>query len=307
MKTAYKGLMLVWILAWASTASAQIEIQKMSDQVYALVGDMDQRSPENLGNNSTHGVVVLKDGVLLIDSGGSYLGAEALDKAIKTITNKPVKWVINSGSQDHRWLGNGYFKQKGAQIYSSERALQDQKSGCGQMLAMMENFIGKDKMQGTACVYADQTFSDKVSLVLSGEKFELHHVGPGHTKGDFFTWMPSEKTVFAGDIVFNDRALGIQYTKDVKGWISTFEALAEFNPQWVVPGHGKAGNLAKARKDTYDYLVFLRDEVSRILDEGGSMTDAGNIDQSRFDYLYQLDTIGAKNALGIFETLEFEF
>lgn len=303
----YTRLMFACLFSWTGTSfSAELEVQKITDQVYALVGDMDQRSPENFGNNSTHGFVILNNGVLLIDSGGSYLGAKAIAEKIKTVTDKPVKWVVNSGSQDHRWFGNGYFKQNGAQIYTSDRALQDQQAGCSQMLSMMKNLIGDSAITGTECVFADQTFSEKHRLTLAGETFELIHSGPGHTQGDFYVWMPSTKIVFAGDIVFNDRALGIQYTKDVKGWIATFEALSALNPEWVVPGHGEAGNLAKAHKDTYDYLVFLRDEVSRIVEQGGSMTDAGEIDQSKFNYLQQLDTIGAKNALWIFETLEFE-
>jgi glyoxylase-like metal-dependent hydrolase (beta-lactamase superfamily II) len=305
--TFYTSLMFVSLLGWAGISwSAGLEVQKITDQVYALVGDMDQRNAENLGNNSTHGFVILDDGVLLMDSGGSYLGAKAIAEKIKTVTNTPVKWVVNTGSQDHRWFGNGYFKQNGAQIYTSSRALKDQQAGCGQMLNMMKNLIDDSAIAGTECVYADQTFAEQHRLTLGGERFELIHAGPGHTQGDFYVWMPSSKIVFAGDIVFNDRALGIQYTKDVKGWIATFESIEALNPNWIIPGHGFAGNLAKAKKDTYDYLVFLRDEVSRIVEEGGSMTDAGEIDQSNFNYLQQLDTIGAKNALWIFETLEFE-
>jgi hypothetical protein len=50
----------------------------------------------------------------------------------------------------------------------------------------------------------------------------------------------------------------------------------------------------------------LRDEVTRILDEGDGMIEAGKIDQSRFNYLKELDAIGAKNALWVYEKLEFE-
>lgn len=299
------GLMATLIYSQTVIASS-LEVQKISDSVYALVGEMAQRSPENLGNNSTHGVVVLKDGVLLIDSGGSYKGAQAIEKAIRSITEKPVKWVVNTGGQDHRWLGNGYFKAKGAVIYAAESAVDDQKAHCEQKLSGMAMLIGDDKFKGTQCVYADHTFKDQTTLILEGETFELYHKGPAHTVGNAFVWMPSTQTVFVGDMVYNERALGIQYTKDVKGWIATFEAMAEFKPKIVVPGHGHASDLATAKKDTYDYLVFLRDEVTRILNEGGGMIEAGKIDQSRFNYLKELDAIGAKNALWIFEKLEFE-
>lgn len=296
---------LLSFTAQASVAGA-LEVQKLEDNVYALVGEMTQRNPQNLGNNSTHGVVVLKTGVLLVDAGGSYQGAQAIEKAIRSVTDKPVKWVVNTGGQDHRWFGNGYFKEQGAKIYASAKAVADQKAHCETKLAGMERLIGADKIKGTQCVYADETFETSKTLSLDGETFELIHAGPAHTVGNAYVWMPSTKTAFVGDMVYNERILGIQYTKDVKGWIATFEDMATHQPKWVVPGHGHAGDLALATKDTYDYLVFLRDEVTRVLEEGGDMIAAGKIDQSRFNYLIEFDSLSAKNALWVFETLEFE-
>lgn len=283
-----------------------LEVQKVSANVYALVGEMAQRSGQNLGNNSTHGVVVLKTGVLLVDSGGSYQGAQAIEKAISTITDKPVKWVVNTGGQDHRWLGNSYFKEKGAKIYASAKAVADQKVHCDTKLAGMEQHIGADKIKGTHCVYADETFETSKILQLEGETFELHHAGPAHTLGNAYVWMPSTQIAFVGDMVYNERILGMQYTKDVKGWIATFEAMAAHKPKWVVPGHGHAGDLALATKDTYDYLVMLRDEVTSVIEAGGDMMAAGKIDQSRFNYLIEFNALAAKNALWVFEKLEFE-
>lgn len=302
-----KSIGFMATLVYSQTVIAStLEVQKISDSVYALVGEMAQRSPQNLGNNSTHGVVILKSGVLLVDSGGSYQGAQAIEKAIQSVTDKPVKWIVNTGGQDHRWFGNGYFKAKGAVIYAAESAVADQKAHCEQKLSGMAMLIGEDKFKGTQCVYADHSFKDQTTQTLDGVTFELHHKGPAHTVGNAFVWMPSTQTAFVGDMVYNERALGIQYTKDVKGWIATFEAMAAFNPKTIVPGHGHASDLATAQKDTYDYLVFLRDEVTRILNEGGDMIEAGKIDQSRFNYLKELDAIGAKNALWVFEKLEFE-
>jgi len=91
-----------------------LEIQKVAENVYAVVGPLDQRSAENLANNATFGVVVTDEGVVLVDTGGSWLGAEALHATVREITDQPVKFVINSGGQDHRWIGNDYWQQQGA-------------------------------------------------------------------------------------------------------------------------------------------------------------------------------------------------
>jgi glyoxylase-like metal-dependent hydrolase (beta-lactamase superfamily II) len=294
----------------ANSAYAQkvgtLEVQSVTENVYALVGEMGQRNPQNLGNNSTHGFVVLDSGVLLIDSGGSYQGAKAIEKAIQSVTDKPVKWIVNTGEQDHRWLGNSYFKPKGALIYASEKAVAGQKAHCQSKLDGMARLIGEDELKGTKCVYAEHTFAEKQTLTLDGKTFELQHAGPAHTKGNAFVWMPATQTAFVGDMVYNERMLGVQYTKDVKGWIGTFDAMAGLNPKYVVPGHGHAGDLALAKKDTYDYLVFLRDTLTAIVDDGGDMMAAGKIDQSQFKYLIGFDELAAKNALWAFETLEFE-
>ncbi|MCG8041551.1 MAG: MBL fold metallo-hydrolase, partial [Candidatus Thiodiazotropha endolucinida] len=101
-----------------SSASVQagpvLKTEKLAENVYALIGPLTNRDSENLGNNANFGVIVTDDGVVLIDSGATDKGARMIHAAIKEITDKAVTWVINSGGQDHRWMGNGYFKALGA-------------------------------------------------------------------------------------------------------------------------------------------------------------------------------------------------
>ena len=99
-----------------SAHAFQPKAEKVVDNVYALIGPLGQRSPENDGLNANFGFIVTPKGVILIDSGASRLGAEKIAAAIGKVTDKPVRWVINTGSQDHRWLGNDYFAGKGAEV-----------------------------------------------------------------------------------------------------------------------------------------------------------------------------------------------
>ena len=85
-----------------SFASEKLQLQKVTDNVYAIVGELGNRTPENLGNNATFGVVVTSEGVVVIDSGGTYKGAEEIHRLIKSITDVPISTVINTGGQDHR-------------------------------------------------------------------------------------------------------------------------------------------------------------------------------------------------------------
>ncbi len=294
--------MLLNINVYASTG---LKIEKINDYVYALVGETKQRSTQNLGNNSTHGVVLTKTGVIVIDSGASYLGARQIHQAIQTLTDKPITTVINTGGQDHRWLGNDYFKTLGANIIASEKTRNDQIARTDYHLNRLGNLIG-DSLKGTKPVYANTTFKQRKMLNISGVHLELYHFGGAHTLGDIFVWMPQEKIMFSGDIVFVQRALGTGPAKNIKSWIKVFEKMASFKPKHIIPGHGHTTNLVEATKDTYDYLVFLRDEVRKVIEEDGDIMQATDINQDAFKYLKNFEGIARKNAQNAFVQLEFE-
>lgn len=302
MKKTILLLMLLNINVYASTG---LKIEKINDYVYALVGETKQRSTQNLGNNSTHGVVITKTGVIVIDSGASYLGARQIHQAIQTLTDKPITTVINTGGQDHRWLGNDYFKTLGANIIASEKTRNDQIARTDYHLNRLGNLIG-DSLKGTKPVYANTTFKQRKMLNISGVHLELYHFGGAHTLGDIFVWMPQEKIMFSGDIVFVQRALGTGPAKNIKSWIKVFEKMASFKPKHIIPGHGHTTNLVEATKDTYDYLVFLRDEVRKVIEEDGDIMQATDINQDAFKYLKNFEGIAGKNAQNAFVQLEFE-
>ncbi len=302
MKKTILLLMLLNINVYASTG---LKIEKINDYVYALVGETKQRSTQNLGNNSTHGVVITKTGVIVIDSGASYLGARQIHQAIQTLTDKPITTVINTGGQDHRWLGNDYFKTLGANIIASEKTRNDQIARTDYHLNRLGNLIG-DSLKGTKPVYANTTFKQRKMLNISGVHLELYHFGGAHTLGDIFVWMPQEKIMFSGDIVFVQRALGTGPAKNIKSWIKVFEKMASFKPKHIIPGHGHTTNLVEATKDTYDYLVFLRDEVRKVIEKDGDIMQATDINQDAFKYLKNFEGIARKNAQNAFVQLEFE-
>jgi len=300
----FSGCVLA-LLSLSAFSASQLEVQKISPGVYALVGDLTQRTPENLGNNSTHGVIITEAGVILIDPGGSYLGAKRIDEAIESLTDQPVKLVIDTGGQDHRWLGNGYFKDHGAQIISSAAAVDDQHERADYHLNRLGALIG-EALEGTQPVYADEVFESEKRISLGGTKLEIHHVGAAHTVGDSFVWLPEQKIMFTGDIVFTERALGIGPAKNIKSWLTVFKTMAAYQPEIVVPGHGHSTNLATATHDTYDYLNFLFENISKMLDEGVDLQDAIDLDQSEFSYLKNFELISRKNAQSVYEQLEFD-
>jgi glyoxylase-like metal-dependent hydrolase (beta-lactamase superfamily II) len=214
--------------------------------------------------------------------------------------------VINSGGQDHRWLGNDYFKKKGAKVIASAAAVKDHKARLNNYFMALEQLVGKKVLKGTEESYADQVFDKALDITVGGVEFQLRHYGPAHTPGDSVIWLPQKQVVFTGDIVYVERMLGVGSMSDSSSWVKVFEEIEKLKPKHVVPGHGHATTMEKARADTYDYLVMLRRIVGEFLEQGGGAEDISKLDQSKFKYLKVYDQIKGVNALNVYIEMEFE-
>ena len=299
-------VLLASLLAVLSLSAQAFDTVKVADGVYALVGDLGQRSPENLGHNMTSGFIVTAEGVIVIDTGASKLGAQAIHAAIRKLTDKPVIYAINTGGQDHRWLGNDYFKRQGAKLVASAAGLDDMRTRGADQMAMAERFL-EVKYAGTMPVYPNVTFKDRYTLPVKGERIELIHTGGAHTPGDILVWLPQHSIVFTGDTVFVQRLLGV-LPGSAQRWIKSLEYLRdELKPKTVVPGHGHVTDLNEALRDSYNYLVFLRDATRKRFADGAfdPVEASQGLDQSRFKHLLNYDDLGfrSRNAQAVAEEI----
>jgi len=298
---------LSWLFVLPTGANAApLKVQQVTDGVYAIVGPLGQRDPENLGNNATFGFVVTGPGVILMDSGATRKGAMAIEAAIKTVTDKPVIAVINTGGQDHRWLGNAYFREKGAAIIASAAAVADQKARADEQFAGLGFLVKEDGLAGTEAAYADITFDLGMETVFGKDRVVIMNPGAAHTPGDSYVWWPGKKTVFTGDIVYTERMLGITGVSGVGSWIEVFDAIAKLNPEHVVPGHGSPTDMTRATAETRDYLQNIYDKVGAVIARGGEIAEATAIDQQAFRHLANFDQLARRNAHQAFILMEFE-
>lgn len=296
----------VFALFTAQAYALQLSPIQVSPGVYAFIGETGMRTYENEGLNANTGFIVTKAGVVVVDSGSTYLVAKAIHAAIKKVTQQPVKYVINTGGQDHRWLGNGYFKEQGAQLIASRKAKADmQERGAGQIAGLTTEL--KEKIKGTQPVYPEKLVEQKETLQLGGEEIQVLFFHGGHTPGDAVVWLPKSRTLFSGDLVYVDRLLGVLPFSNSKDWLASFEATGKLKPKIVIPGHGKVCDWAKAQRESGDYLALLRSHMRKAIDANKDLQSAINsLDQSAYQQLELFEILKGGNASRVYLEMETE-
>ena len=163
----------------------------------------------------------------------------------------------------------------------------------------------KEKAAGTKLAYPTDLVTDKRELKLGKSAVQLLHFGAAHTPGDLVVWLPEQKILFAGDIIYTERLLAVIPIGNSANWIKAFDKLAALKPKTIVPGHGRPTTIELARRDTRDYLSFLRTEAKRVFDTSGSIQEAvDKTDQSRFRSLVNFDLLARRNMNQVFQEVE---
>jgi glyoxylase-like metal-dependent hydrolase (beta-lactamase superfamily II) len=234
-----------------------LKVEALGDGIFALIGPTGGRLHENYGLNANYAVIDTPDGAILIDSGASGAAAKLLESEARKLTGKAVKWVINTGVQDHRWLGNGYFAAQGAQIIALQRTTTTQtRLGKGQIESLAREL--KEQMDGTVPAPAAQPLAGEAqTLTLGGRTLELRYFADAHFAGDAVVWLPKEKILFSGDHIYVDRLLGILPESNAETWLQAFRQAIALQPARIVPGHGRVCDVAQAQRESGDYLAFV--------------------------------------------------
>ena len=295
---------LALVAAPRLAAALDMEFRPVAPGIYAFIGETGARTYENEGMNANSGFIVTDAGVVVVDSGSTWKVAEAIHAAVRRVTNQPVRFVVNTGGQDHRWLGNGYFRAQGAEILAAAAAIDDMSARGAPQLQALAGEI-KDKVVGTEVVLPTRTFLQAEVLTLAGREIHLLHFGGGHTPGDSVVWLPADGVLFAGDLVYVDRLLGILPFSSATAWLASFAAMEQLAPRVIVPGHGAVCDLPKAQRDTRDYLQLLVDHMRRSVDAMVDLQEAiDTLDQSAFRHLANYDQLKGGNASRVYLEME---
>jgi glyoxylase-like metal-dependent hydrolase (beta-lactamase superfamily II) len=229
-------------------AKIQIKATKVAGQVYVI----EDVTPEFSGGNI--GVSVGPDGIVLIDDKFAPL-APKIEAALRTISDKPVRFIINTHYHGDHADGNAAFGQKST-IIAHENTRK--RLAAGQ---------GPDNPPAPAVALPVITFEHKLTVHLNGEDIRAIHFPAGHTDTDLVIFFTKSNVVHMGDDFFNGiyPYIDTEGGGSVKGMIANIEKLLGEIPAdaKIIPGHGKVAGAKELR----EFMTMLK-ETSGIIDAG---------------------------------------
>ncbi len=219
--------------AFASQADLEekkVSFTKLADNAYAYTAEGDPNT----------GVIIGDDGVMVLDTQATPAMAQDVIAKIRSVTDKPIKYVVLTHYHAVRVLGASAYGAE--QIIASqdtrdlivERGEQDYKSE-------YERFprLFRDVKSIPGLTWPTITFKGEMTVWMGRTEVKLLQLGRGHTKGDTVGWLPREQVLFSGDLV---EFGATPYTGDayLTDWPQTLRNLGALEPRALVPGRGDA-------------------------------------------------------------------
>ena len=232
-------------------AFAQQGLTKIADNVYAYA-DIKGSSPANsFGANA--GIIIGKDGIVVIDTLVSAKEAKRFIEDIKKVSIKPIKYVVNTHYHLDHTFGNAEFAKLGAIIISHVNDDQNLRKNGETALKNAKGYgLSESDMEGTAIAYPALIFNDRMGLDMGDQKIELIYTGNSHTNGSIIVYLPDKKILFAGDILFTGYHPFIA-EGDIKSWGKVLDYIGKMDVAAIIPGHGPVSN----KKDIVEMKSYL--------------------------------------------------
>ena len=214
----------------ADLVEKKVSFDKLSDHAYAYTAEGDPNT----------GIVVGDDAVMVIDTQATPVMAQDVIRRIRTVTDKPIRYVVLSHYHAVRVLGaSGYAPEhviasRDTYDLIVERGEADMKSEIERFPRL---FRAVESVPGLT--WPTIVFEKRMTLAMGKLRVEIMQLGRGHTKGDTVVWLPDDRVLFSGDLVEFDAT---PYTGDayLQDWPATLDAIAALKPEKLVPGRGAA-------------------------------------------------------------------
>jgi glyoxylase-like metal-dependent hydrolase (beta-lactamase superfamily II) len=294
-------------MAGADEVPAMVARQ-VSTSAWYVEGVSALGSPANQNFISNAAFVVTPGGVVVIDALGSPALATRLIAEIRKVSAQPITTVIVTHYHADHIYGLQTFKAQGAHIIAHRAARDYLNSETARLrLEASRQQLAPWIDDQTRLVEADEWIDGDKELVIGGTRFQLKALGPAHTPEDLGVYLPGEKVLFAGDLVFRSRIPFVGQA-DSRHWITALDNLLTFDTDAIVPGHGPLST--EARKDmqtTRDYLVYLRRAMGQAAKNLEPFEEAYQAtDWTQFEHLPLFRVANRMNAYNTYLLLEHE-
>ena len=251
--------------------------RKLAEGVYALVSSTaDTNNPAGIPEATTGGIILGEKGVLVIESMlNTKLANQVLDQ-VSRLTDKPIRYVINTVYHGDHYYGNFLFPSSAAVIMHSEsKRYIDQKFEQDRkfMINLMGANVGIQDVKPRA---GDILVDHDTAIDLGGRTVELKVFGLGQTKGDLFVWLPKEKIFFTSNAILAEKPAIpwlLEGNHDLA--LETMRKMKAFLPAdtVVVPGHGRPTTIEASLDYFIAYLETLDREVRAAVANGLSLEE----------------------------------
>jgi cyclase len=215
-------------------------------------------------NNSAF--LVGRDGVTLVDTCFTERRSRALLEAIRSVASVPVRTLVNTHHHGDHTHGN--YLVPAATIIGHERCREEVIASGHIASALFQGVDWGDLEVAPPFV----TFDERLNVWVDDRRLELHFAGPAHTTNDIIGWLPAERILLAGDLVFNGGTPFV-VMGSVSGAIAAVQRLRGLGATTIVPGHGPVCG-PEALDDQEAYLRFVQDVARRGFDDGTPPLDA---------------------------------
>ena len=236
---------------------------KVTEDVYCFFGKLETISKQNAGNMVNSCFVQTKEGFVVIDSGPTYNYASQAYTQMQNIAKLPIKYVINTHIHDDHWLGNSFYKSKGALLIGprtyEQNIVADMKTRIGSIL-------GKELFVQTTIVKLDTVVDDNLTLKLGEKYFQIKQLEPiAHTKGDLIVYIPEVNVLLVGDLLFSGRLTSLR-DGSLLGSIDALDKIEKYHAKYIIGGHGNKVS-PQGEQAFKKYLLALKEGVQKALDD----------------------------------------
>jgi glyoxylase-like metal-dependent hydrolase (beta-lactamase superfamily II) len=242
-------------LAQVNYDTVQVRATQVSKGVYLLTG---------VGGNI--GLSIGNDGAFLVDDQYTQLSEKIL-AAVRQLTDKPIRFVVNTHWHGDHTGGNENLANTGAVIVAHENVRVRMSSE--QFIAALNNRTPASPPKALPIV----TFMDGVTFHLNGEEIHVVHVGPAHTDGDAIIHFTSANVLHMGDTFFNGRypLIDLSTGGSFEGMVTAATTALRYvnDSTRIIPGHGPLATRADLVKYR-DMLASIRDRVAALIKKGKS-------------------------------------